>query len=160
MILLGFGDQRNRGRSSILTIVIVLSTHFSILGDAPLAGLATDKGATHGTGEHTAGDDENGGSEDNPTPPAHVRDKEQDVDEKSEQGDEERGQLQDQQGQEITRRMRGLLEVRSEGHQEAYEGEKGGDRVDDQDGRKRPSRTRWKVKVVGVERGEIIYGHT
>ena len=63
-----------------------------------------------------------------------MRHEQEDIDEESEQGDEERGQLQDEQYEKITGRMRGAVEMGGEGHEEADQRKEGSNRMNDQDG--------------------------
>lgn len=63
----------------MLSIVVVLTTHFRILSDAPLPGLATDQGATHSTGQHATCHEDDGGGKDDPPTPSQMRYEQQDV---------------------------------------------------------------------------------
>lgn len=60
-----------------------------------------------------------------------MRDEQQDIDEKGEEGDQEGGEQEDQQGQEISRRVRRTAEVSGGSQTQTNESEKGGDRMND-----------------------------
>jgi len=64
-----------------------------------------------------------------------MRDEEQNVDEEGEESDEEGGKGEDEQRQEIARRVGGGVKVGGDGEAEANERHEGSDRVDDEDGR-------------------------
>lgn len=63
-----------------------------------------------------------------------MRDEEEDIDQECQEGDEQGGHGQDEEGQEVAWRVRRSVEVRGDGETEAYQGEEGGDGVDDEDG--------------------------
>ena len=130
----GNGGGVEGGGGGGLAIVVVLAAHLGVLGNATLAGLATDEGAAHGAGDDAAGDEQDGGGEDDPPAPAEVRDEEEDVDEEGEQADEQGGQEENQQAEEVAGRMRRGVEVGGGGEAETHESEEGGDGVNDEDG--------------------------
>lgn len=100
---------------------------------------------------------DDGRSKNNPSSPAQMRDKQQDIDEESEEGDQEGREQEDQQGQEISRRMRRAMEVSGGSQAQANEGEKGGNGMDDQNGRERFAGAGGKIEVVSSSR-QIVWG--
>jgi len=68
-----------------LAVVVVLSAHLSVLGDALLPCLAANDGPTHRARNETAECHQDGSGENDVGAPCHVRDEEEDIDEKAEQ---------------------------------------------------------------------------
>jgi len=64
------------------------------------------------------------------------------VDQEGQKGDQQGGECQNEQSQEVARRVSRRVEVSSDCQCEADERQEGRDRVDDEDGRKRGSRAR------------------
>jgi len=85
--------------------VVVLTIHLGILGDALLARLPRNQGPPHSACDKTRGDDQNRGGQDNPSSPLHVRNEEENVDQKCQQGDEQGGKGEDEQGEQVSRRV-------------------------------------------------------
>jgi hypothetical protein len=84
----GLGEHVGGHRSSICaTSVVRLAVHVLVLCDALLPRLAADQRPPHGTRDDAARDNDDGGAENDPSSPCHVRYEEQDVDQESEQCD-------------------------------------------------------------------------
>jgi hypothetical protein len=64
-----------------------------------------------------------------------VRHEEQDVDQERQQRDQKRGEGEDEQRKQVTRRMGGRVEVRGDGESKADQRHEGRDGVHDEDGR-------------------------
>lgn len=80
------------------------------------------------------------------------------VDQEGQKGDQQGGECQNEQSQEVARRVSRRVEVSSDCQCEANERQEGRDRVDDEDGRKRGSRARGqreRIVVGGWE--EFVY---
>lgn len=157
-----FGLDIDGGRRihlvGVLAVVEVLAVHLRVLSDTALPSLAADEGAAHRTGEDAAGGEDDRSGEDDPAAPFEMGYEEEDVDEKGEQGDQQRGQQQDEQAQQVARGVRGSMEVSSGRQAKADEGQKGGDRMNDQERRERMADRCRQVEVtvcVGVSKGAV-----
>lgn len=68
--LVGWRRPRSRGRGRrVLAVVVILPAHLGVLGDSTLPRFPTDQGPAHGASHHTAGDENDGCRQNNPTTP-------------------------------------------------------------------------------------------
>lgn len=114
-------------------VVVCGAVHVCILFDALLTSLATDECSSHGAGYYAGANDEDGSSQHNPAAPLHMRDEEKDIDKEGEKSDEEGRESKDEEGEEVSRRMAWAMEVGGHSEAEAYQSEKGGDGVNNED---------------------------
>lgn len=75
---------------------------------------------------------DNGGHQYNPTAPAQMWDKEQDIDQESQQSNQQGWQKQDQQRQQVTGRMRRAMEMSGCGKAQTDQGKQRSNRVDNE----------------------------
>jgi hypothetical protein len=127
------------GHQAIVLQVVVVgcAIHLGILGNALLACLSRDQRSSHGAGNDTRSNDENGGCKNNPAAPLHVWNKQKNVNQEGQKRDQKSWECEDQQGQEVARRMGGRVKVSGDGQGKADEGQESCYGVDDKDGRER-----------------------
>lgn len=129
-----------------MSIVKILPVHLGILLNAPLARLATDQRSPHGAGDNATNGYDNGRCEHEVRPKRHVGYEEEDVDEKTEKGEDECQDAENEHPQQIPGRVRGRVKVRRCGEDKHDEREEGGDGVDYEDRREGRSGALRKVE--------------
>lgn len=147
----GVGDHALLGEA----VVVCGTVHIRILGDALLARFPADESSAHGAGDDAGGDDEDCGSQYDPSSPCHVRNEQQNIDQKREQCHQQRRKRQNEQRQQIPRRMRRPMEMRGNRQPEANQREQRRDRMHDQNRRQTVPGVGGQGEVaVGVGAGE------
>lgn len=153
--LVGASHKRDRGLASnidsrlvVFPVVVVLAAHLGILLDLLPTGLAAGHSTAHSTCGDTAEGDQDRGSEDDPCPPSHVGDKDENVDDEGQEADEEGDDNQDEKDEQVSRRVGGSVEVRCDGHDKHDKTEEGSDRVNDQNRHERASYTVGQVEGI------------
>lgn len=81
-------------------------------------------------------------------------DEEEDIDKEAQQAAEEVNQADDEDHQEVPRRVRRRMEVSNDGQNKHDQCDKGSHGVNNQNGRESCSSSRWKIEIVGFSWGE------
>jgi hypothetical protein len=99
---LSLGELRGYSRG-IAVRIVVLTIHLVVLSDAPLPCLAAHQCPPHGTRHDSTRDNDDGSTKDDPSSPAHMWNKQQNIDQESEQRDQEGREGEDEQREEVAR---------------------------------------------------------
>lgn len=132
----GHGRLTSRRRNGVLVdpVVVILSAHFSVLCDPLLPCLPTDNGPAHGTGDHGAESDENGGRQYQIRAEGHVRYEEQHIDQECQEAEQKVEDAHEEDCEQISRRVRRRMEVRYQGKDQVDQGEECCNGMHDEDG--------------------------
>lgn len=150
---LGCHGEAGLGRLG-LSVVVVFTTHLRILGDPPLSVLSADKRAAHSTRDEAAEEDQDGGGQDQVGAPGHVRNEEQDINDKSGKTDEEVDHVEDEEDEQVPRGVGSGAKMGRDGQEKHDEGEECGNGVKNQDGGEGMANTAGQVEVLRLFVGD------
>lgn len=132
----------------VLSVVEVFTAHLSIFSDTKFPGFAADKSSAHGAGHHSCHGKQNSRCEDYPPAPFEMRNKEQNVNQKSQHRHEESWKQQYKETQEVSRGVRRRVEMRSGGETQTYQRKECGYGMDDEQRRKGCANVLREVELV------------
>jgi len=124
--------HRRRLGPKVAVLSVILAVHFRVVLDSLAPRNASNDLTTHAAHYESADREEYRRRQNYPSAPLHVRKENEDINEEREEGDDQGRQTEDQQREEVFRRVRGFVHVGRDTENKQYQRHERSDRVDDQ----------------------------